>query len=283
MTADTVIRVKNLSCLSGSQFLLHNISWEVQKGEQWVVFGRNGCGKTTLLSIIAGYKSYSSGELEVFGQTYTASNILEIRKRIGWISSSFFDKYYHEESVLDIVLSALSGALGVPFDVSNAQIAKAKRLLTDLGLKDKIDCTFDMLSKGERQHVLISRAFMTDPEILILDEPGTGLDVLAREKLLVTIKELAAERDTTIIYVTHYPEEILPNFDKTMLLRNGAVYKIGPTQELFTSEIMSDFFSYPATIKYTGERYNFSIQSEALDVSSNGFGKNPNKKDGETA
>lgn len=279
MSAETVIKVKNLSCLSGSQFLLHNISWEVKKGEQWVVFGRNGCGKTTLLSIIAGYKSFSSGELEVFGETYNASNILDIRKRIGWISSSFFDKYYHEERVIDIVLGALSGALGVPFEVENAHIAKAKRLLTDLGLKDKIDSTFDMLSKGERQHVLISRAFMTDPEILILDEPGTGLDVLARERLLATIKELAAERDTTIIYVTHYPEEILPSFDKTLLLRNGATYKIGATKELFTSEVMSDFFSYPAVIKYSNERYNFSIESEALDTTSDGL----NGKDGAEA
>lgn len=267
MSEETIIRVKNLSCLSGSQYLLNNISWQVNRGDQWVVFGRNGCGKTTLLSIISGYKSYTSGTLEVFGQNYSADNILDIRKRIGWISSSFFDKCYHEESVMDIVLSSLSGALGVPFDVENRHIAKAKRLLTDLGLRDKIYSTFDMLSKGERQHVLIARAFMTDPEILILDEPGTGLDVLAREKLLVTIKELATASDTTIIYVTHYPEEILPFFDKTLLLRNGAVYKIGATKDLFTTEVMSDFFDYPAEIKYANERYNFSISSEALDVS----------------
>lgn len=266
MSQDVVINVKNLSCLSGSQFLLNNISWQVSKGEQWVVFGRNGCGKTTLLSIIAGYKSYASGTLEIFGQSYDSTNILNLRRRIGWISSSFFDKYYHEESVLDIVLSALSGTLGLPFDVKNVQIAKAKRLLTDLGLKDKINATFDMLSKGERQHVLIARAFMTEPEILILDEPGTGLDVLARERILVTIKELANDQDTTIIYVTHYPEEILPSFNKAMLLRNGAVYKLGLTHELFTSEVMSDFFSYPAHISYTGERYNFSIPSEAIAV-----------------
>lgn len=266
MVSETVVEVKNLSCLSGSQFLLNNISWTIHRGEQWVVFGRNGCGKTTLLSIIAGYKRYSSGKLEVFGQNYSAENILGIRKRIGWISSSFFDTYYHEEAVLDIVLAALSGTLGVPFEVSNAQIIKAKRLLTDLGIKDKIHTPFDMLSKGERQHVLIARAFMTDPEILILDEPGTGLDVLARERLLVTIKDLAAAQDTTIIYVTHYPEEILPSFDKALLLRNGAVYKIGTTDALFTSEVMSDFFSYPVHIEHTGERYNFSICSEAISA-----------------
>jgi iron complex transport system ATP-binding protein len=263
MSAETVIKVKNLSCLSGSQFLLYNINWEIKKGEQWVVFGRNGCGKTTLLSIIAGYKSFSSGELEVFGQTYDASNILDIRKRIGWISSSFFDKYYHGERVLDIVLASLTGALGMPLEVENAQLAKAKQLLTQLGLRDKIDNTFDMLSKGERQHVLIARAFMTDPEILILDEPGNGLDVLARERLLATIQTLAAGRDTTIIYVTHYPEEILPSFDKSLLLRNGAVYQTGTTQELFTTEVMSDFLNHAIHVEYTGERYNFSLPSDA--------------------
>ncbi len=266
MSSETIVEVKNLSCLSGSQFLLNNISWTIKQGEQWIVFGRNGCGKTTLLSIVAGYKQFSSGKLTVFGQSYSAENILDIRKQIGWISSSFFDKYYHEEAVLDIVLSSLSGALGVPFEVTNAQIKKAKRLLTDLGIPDKIHATFDMLSKGERQHVLIARAFMTDPQILILDEPGTGLDVLARERLLATIKDLAAARDTTIIYVTHYPEEILPSFDKALLLRNGTVYKIGATQELFTSEVMSDFFSFPVNIQYANERYNFSIRSEAIAV-----------------
>lgn len=267
MSADIVIKTNKLSCLSGSQFLLNSISWQVEKGDQWVVFGRNGCGKTTLLSIIAGYKSYTSGELEVFGQKYDANNILAIRKKIGWVSASFFDKYYKQESVLDIVLSALSGTLGVPFEISNAQIVKAKQLLTDLGLKEKIHSPFDLLSKGERQHVLIARAFMTDPEILILDEPGTGLDVLARERLLVTIKELALAHDTTIIFVTHYPEEILPFFTKALLLRNGAVYKIGPTAELFTSEVMSDFFSYPVAINYANERYNFFIRSDALQLS----------------
>ena len=263
MSAETVIKVKNLSCLSGSKFLLYNINWEIKKGDQWVVFGRNGCSKTTLLSIIAGYKSFSSGELEVFGQKYDASNILDIRKRIGWISSSFFDKYYHEERVLDIVLASLTGALGMPIEVENAQLAKARLLLTKLGLKDKIDNTFEMLSKGERQHVLIARAFMTDPEILILDEPGNGLDVLARERLLATIQELAAGKETTIIYVTHYPEEILPSFDNALLLRNGAVYQAGATKELFTTEVMSDFLNYAIRVEDTGGRYNFSLPSDA--------------------
>ncbi len=264
--AEIVFEVKNLCCLSGSQYLLNNISWQVKRGEQWVVFGRNGCGKTTLLSIIAGYKSYTSGSLKVLGQEYTAENSLSIRQKIGWISSSFFDHNYHQESVLDIVLSALSGTLGRHFRISNHELAKSKILLEKLGLREKMDYSFDMLSKGERQNVLIARAFMTEPEILILDEPGTGLDVLAREVLLETIKSLAENNAATIIYVTHYPEEILPSFDKCLLLRNGAVYKKGLTQELFNTEQMSQFLNYPVQIAAYNERFVFSIQSNALRI-----------------
>ena len=148
------------------------------------------------------------------GEEYTKDNILDIRKRIGWVSSSFFDKTYTQESVFDIVISALTGAMGRDFNVSNKDIAKARLLLESLGLKTKIDSSFTTLSKGERQNVLIARAFMTNPEIMILDEPATGLDVLAREVLLATIKELAENQNTTMIYVTHYPHELPACVDK---------------------------------------------------------------------
>jgi iron complex transport system ATP-binding protein len=262
---DPVIKVENLSCLSGSRYLLNNINWSVERGEQWVVFGRNGCGKTTLLSIIAGYKTFTTGKLQVLGQTYTEENILALRKRIGWISSSFFDKYYHQERVKDIVLAGLTGTLGVQFEIADKDVVKAKELLTELGIGNKLDMPFDMLSKGERQHVLIARAFMTSPEIMILDEPGTGLDVLARERLLKMVQNLAQEQNTTLIYVTHYLEEILPSFDKCMLLRNGAVYQIGKTAEMITSANLSDFFNYPVKVDVHNGTFDFALASETED------------------
>ena len=263
--AETLIKVRSLSCQAGAQYLLHDINWQIERGDQWVVFGRNGCGKTTLLSIIAGFKNFTDGDLEVFGEHYTAENILTLRQRIGWISSSFFDKYYTSETVLDIVLSGLFGTLGVQFSIPNTATQKAKGLLTELGLYTKIMSPFDMLSKGERQQVLIARAFMTAPELLILDEPGTGLDALARERLLGTIQKLAEAQDTTIIYVTHYPEEILPSFDKCLLLRSGVIYQTGQTGALFTSEIISDFFDYPVQVSRENDRYNFQIAPTALE------------------
>ena len=137
MGQNSIIEASGLSCLSGSQYLLKDITWNVQDGERWVVFGRNGCGKTTLLSTIAGYQKYAEGTLKVFGTEYRSDNILNIRKQIGWISSSFFDKNYRNESVLDIVLSSAFGTLGLDFHIEDAQIMKAKQLLSNLGLKTK--------------------------------------------------------------------------------------------------------------------------------------------------
>ena len=259
---DTMIQVENLSCLSGSNYLLHDINWTINRGEQWVVFGRNGCGKTTLLSIIAGYKGFSGGKLRVFGEEYSAENILDIRKKIGWISSSFFDKYYANESVLNIVLSGLFGTLGIDCgEVKNEDVIHAMNLLDELGIKKKHKLTFDMLSKGERQNVLIARAFISNPELLILDEPGTGLDVIARENLLNKIRGLSEEQNMTTIYVTHYPEEILPSFDKCLLLRNGTIYQTGKTTELLTGDIMSDFLNMPLHVSYHDQKFNFSLKA----------------------
>ncbi len=256
---DIVIEAKNLSCLSGVRYLIKDITWQVRKGEQWVVFGRNGCGKTTLLSVIAGYKSPSGGALSVLGQPYSADNILQVRKHIGWISSSFFDKCYQREAVMDIVLSGKFATLGVDFAVENKDIVRAINLLRGLGLAHKIKMSFDMLSKGERQNVLIARAFMNKPQILILDEPGTGLDVMARENLLRTLQRMALEEEVTTIYVTHYPEEILPSFDHCLLLKNGAVYKQGPTAQLLTSAEMSRFFEQEVWVSHEAEHFNFTM------------------------
>lgn len=256
MSEEIVIEVENLACKSGVKYLLQNINWQVSRGEQWAVFGANGCGKTTLLSIIAGYKGYSSGKLRIFGEEYSEDNIFSLRQKIGWVSSSFFDKCFHDETVLDIVLSGKSAALGVDFLPENKDIIRAQELLRSLGLKEKIRCNFGMLSKGERQNVLIARAFMNDPEILILDEPGTGLDVIARADFLRTMEKMAAGKVTTI-YVTHYPEEILPIFDKCLLLKNGCVYKKGLTADLMNDEEMSRFFSRSLRVIKNNNGYEF--------------------------
>lgn len=266
---DPIISLRELSYKVGSRYLVQDINWDVFPGEHWAVFGMNGSGKTTLLTILAGFRPLTHGSLKVFGQPYTNENILEIRKRIGLVSSSFFDRYYSKESALDIVLSGKFGTLGVRYEISDEDVVKAKKLLTELHLKDKIDQSFDMMSRGERQNVLIARAMLTNPEILILDEPCTGLDVYAREHLLNTVRDLAENTDIAIVYVTHYTDEIIDVFDRCLLLRNGYCYNQGRTEEIFNTESLSDFLRYPVKVSKAADEkinVNMDIKSNVRDL-----------------
>lgn len=265
---EPIIKVSELSYKSGYTYLLRDINWEVQRGEHWVIFGLNGSGKTTLLSMIAGYKKQTDGFLQMFGRNCDGNNIFEIRKKIGWVSSSFFDKCMNCESVLHIVLSGLSGTLGLNSMISNQQVKTAKRLLQLFHLGDKIDYPFDKLSKGERQNVLIARALLPQPEILILDEPSTGLDVLAKEYMFSVVRELAMNTAITMLYVTHYAEEIQPLFQHSMLLRRGRVYAKGKTDALFQDKPLSEFLEHPVSCNNLNGHYEIhtTVRSEICQL-----------------
>lgn len=258
-----IIELDKVSCKAGYKYLLRDISWQVAPGEHWVVFGANGSGKTTLLSIIAGFKHYTAGCVKVFGENFSNDNILAIRKRIGWVSSSFFDKYYSKESALHIVLSGRNGTLGLDDDITLEDVWLAKTLLAELQLGDKINRTFDMLSKGERQNVLIARALIGGPEILILDEPCTGLDVYNRSYLFSTIEELSKEKHLSIIYVTHYAEEITPLFQKALLLKNGHIFAAGDTSAVFNDQTIGELLGYPVEIRQEDAFYRLKVETQS--------------------
>ena len=246
----SIVELQKLECKSGHHYLLNHINWQVNAGEHWAVYGMNGCGKTTLLSVIAGFKHYTAGTLKVFGEEYTNQNAIALRKRIGFVSSSFFDKKYSKECVLDIVLSAKSGVLGRDCDITLADVRYAKALLSLMHVEHKIDMQFDMLSKGERQSVLIARALFNDPELLILDEPCNGLDVYKRESLFRLVDTLAKTRNITIVYVTQHIEEIGDLFEHTMLLRNGYIFDKGKTEDMFTTDKLKAFLGYDLELVY---------------------------------
>ena len=136
------IEMQNLSCKLGHIYLLKNIDWRVKKGEHWLVYGLNGSGKTTLLSVVTGFQKYTHGILKLFGEEYSTENIMQNRKRIGWVSSSFFDKYYHHEQVLAIVLSGLTGSLNIDASITDKDIIRAKYLLERLHILNKMDMPF---------------------------------------------------------------------------------------------------------------------------------------------
>lgn len=260
-----IIETTRLSVKIGHRYILKDIDWKVKQGEKWVVFGMNGCGKTTLLSIVAGFRFQTEGTLKLFGKPYSNDNILPFRKRIGWVSASYFDKMYTRESVLDIVLSGKFGTLGLRGTIEDNDILLVKKLLKELSLADKIDRPFDTLSKGERQNVLIARAMFSNPDILILDEPCTGLDLYNRSHLFSTIRDLAKHSNVTIIYVTHYVDEVLDIFDHALFLRNGMTFNMGTVEEMFTSENMSNLLEYPVQMDVR-DRNHFKAE---LEVPSN--------------
>ena len=246
---DSLIETKQLTVKAGHRLLLDGIDWAVRPGEQWVVFGSNGSGKTTLLSAVAGFRRYSSGAISLFGEPLGASNILENRKRIGWVSSSFFDNYYRSESSMEIVLSSKTGSLGLDFSIDEHDIGNALSWLARFGIADKRDMPFSSLSKGQRQSVLLARALFSNPDILVLDEPCSGLDVDARERVLDMVEDLVKTQGKTVIYVTHYPEEILDVFTHALLLKGGRTYASGLIADCFTSEIMSGLMGHRSLIE----------------------------------
>lgn len=259
----SLIQAEDVCYKSGKRYLLNHINWEVHKGEQWLLFGMNGSGKTTLLTAVAGFMPITSGKLTVLGETYNSENIYRLRKKVGLVSSSFFDKYFHNELPLHIVLSGLFGGFSVGYEVQDEDIRLAKHLLAELRMGDKMKMPFCRLSKGERQNILIARALISHPEILVMDEPGTGLDFYAREHMMQTVKQLAESGKVTVLYVTHYPEEIQPFMNKTMLLRNGRVFAQGDTENVLTERNISQLVNEPVTI-HRDDRgiLQFSVKAE---------------------
>lgn len=246
--SDMLIQAKDLCCRSGRRYLLNHINWQVARNEHWLIFGANGSGKTTLLSTIAGFKSPSSGTLSVLGQQYNERNIFQLRKKVGMVSNALFDSVYHHESALEIVLSGLFGSFNLSFEVKDADVRLAKDLLYELHMGDKMHQSFSTMSKGERQNVLIARALITRPEILLLDEPSSGLDVYARAHLQQTVSALAASGKVTILYVTHYPEEIPAFISQALLMRNGQIYAQGPLESMLQTEKISALLNEFVTV-----------------------------------
>lgn len=179
-------------------------------------------------------------------------------------------KYIQEKAALDVVLSGKFGTVGLGMNICDTDIKKAKLLLKELHLEGKIYRPFHLMSKGERQNVLIARALIGNPEILMLDEPCTGLDIGAREYLLNTVKDLAENSGITVIYVTHHTDEIMPEvFQKTLLLKDGIIYKDGATEELFTPVVLSNFLEMDTSIevgKIHGYETRVSVESHLAQL-----------------
>jgi iron complex transport system ATP-binding protein len=236
--------------------LLKDIHWKVKKGEHWTLFGLNGAGKTALLNLLNAYEFPTEGKMNVLGKTFGKSPLGEqLRTKIGLVSSSLQQKFYPEDSAYEIVLSGGFASIGLYETPTDEMRGKAILLLKELGCIDYADRNYETLSQGEKQRVLIARALMAEPQLLILDEPTNGLDFIARENLLEAIEKIVLrENAPTILYVTHHVEETLPIFTNTLLLKKGKVFSSGRTKEMISSDTLTSFFNVAVDVLWKNER-----------------------------
>lgn len=202
------------------------------------------------------FANKTQGELKVFGEAFGDHNILQLRKRIGWVSSSFFDARYHHERVLDIVLSGKFGTYGLDWGLSSADYRRANALLSALGLADKGQQSYDRLSKGQRQNVLIARAFMGNPEILLLDEPYSGLDALAKVRFMNLLEALMEQTDLTVLFVSHELNDVKALFPHTVLLQEWKVVHAGKNRGFISGVNVVCIFPAKSTAQRSGGNAN---------------------------
>ena len=244
LNPDAVLQFIGVTVRRGSKTLLDKISWTVEEDERWAVLGPNGAGKTTLLQIAAATMHPSEGEAYVFGQRLGGVDVFELRPRIGLASAAIAQRIPNSELVIDVVVSAGYSVLGRWREAyGRLDVRRAGKLLERAGVGGLGERRYGTLSQGERQRVQIARALITDPELLLLDEPAAGMDLGGREDLLRRLTRLAADPDAPAsVLVTHHVEELPPGISHVLLMREGAIVASGLARDVLTDTHLSDTF-----------------------------------------
>jgi iron complex transport system ATP-binding protein len=263
-----ILEITGLRVIRGRTTILSDVAWTVRPGENWVILGANGSGKTSLLKTLTGFLTPTAGEITVLGQEYGNSDWRALQLHIGLVTSAFAAAIPLAETALDTVMSGKFAQLDLWKTTSRADRAAAARLLRLVGASGLARREWVHFSQGERQRVLIARALMAQPRLLILDEPCAGLDPVAREKFLNFLDRLARRRGLpsvagstakegapALVLVTHHVEEITPAFTHALLLRGGRVVAAGPRGALLTSARLSAALGAPLKLIRAGRRY----------------------------
>lgn len=237
--------------------IVSHLDWTVSDDERWVVLGPNGAGKTTVLQLADTLLHPTSGAVTILGERLGRTDVFELRPRIGFASSAMARRVPPEESVLDVVLTAAYSVMGRwREDYDDIDERRALRVLAEWKLDHLADRTFGTLSDGEQKRVQIARAVMTDPELLLLDEPTASLDLGAREELLGLLSGYAQAPTTpAMVMVTHHVEEIPVGFTHVLLLRDGEIVASGPLEQVLTAENLSATFGLEITLTREAGRY----------------------------
>jgi iron complex transport system ATP-binding protein len=252
-----VLDLQGVTIRRGTTTILDGLTWTVREGERWVVLGRNGAGKTTMLQVASGRMHPTAGVARLLGEQLGKVDVFELRPRIGLSSAALADRIPPGETVRDVVLTAAYGVTGRWREAyEELDESRAADLLRAFGVAAFADRYFGTLSEGERKRVQIARALMSDPELLLLDEPAAGLDLGGREELVAALAELAGDRRSPVlVLVTHHVEEIPPGFTHLLLLRDGKAHAAGPIGEVLTDENLSGAFGLPLVVDRAGDRW----------------------------
>lgn len=237
--------------------IVDHLDWSVSDDERWVILGPNGAGKTTLLQLADTLIHPTSGGVSILGERLGRTDVFELRPRIGFASSAMARRVPPEETVLNVVLTAAYSVLGRwREDYEDIDERRALRVLAEWKLDQLADRTFGTLSDGEQKRVQIARAVMTDPELLLLDEPTASLDLGAREELLTLLGGYAQAPTTpAMIMVTHHVEEIPLGFTHVLLIADGRIVASGPVRETLTAEALTETFGVPILLTEHDGRY----------------------------
>jgi iron complex transport system ATP-binding protein len=247
--------------------ILDAVDWRVDKGQHWVILGANGSGKTSLLSVLTGYLAPTAGTISVLGETYGRADWRELRTRIGLVSSSIRQLMPPHENALNAVASGRRAMIGMWGEVGEADSRRAAEILREVEAEYLSERPWRFLSQGERQRVLIGRALMADPQLLVLDEPCAGLDPVAREHFLAFIERLLGRpKAPTLVLVTHHVEEIVAGFSHVLVLRGGKVLAAGSRASVMTSATLSQAFDAPLRLTADGNRYSLAVGAESSKV-----------------
>lgn len=256
----TVLRLEHVDVVRNGTPLLDDVTWHVRTGERWALLGPNGSGKTTLLKVVGSSLWPTSGTVEILGERLGRVDMRELRKRIALVSASVSRTLRPELPALDAVLTGRHAALETWWNEYTAEDrAEARALLGDAGLGEATfaERAFGLLSEGERQHVLVARALMSSPDLLLMDEPAAGLDLGARERLLGRLAALAADPTVPpLILVTHHLEEIPPGVSHAALMRGARLVAAGRVADVLTSRSVSDAFGVEVTVELRGGRWS---------------------------
>jgi len=258
--SQAVVELEKVTFCRKQRTILSEVSWRIETGQHWALLGANGSGKTTLLKILTGYEWPTFGSVKVLGERFGKCDIRRLRQLIGWVSCAMTQRLPMQDETVEVVASGLDASIGLYRQITQDERDKAMAVLQQLRAESIAEQPYGTLSQGEMQKVLIARALVCEPRLLILDEPCIGLDPAARQRFLCDLSAMAQPKHSpTLILVTHHIEEIGPWIRNVLLMKDGRVLTQGTPDQTLTSERMSELFEVACQVERDGQPWRLRM------------------------